>query len=215
VSTDIVTGPTPGGVRVERLVTSGTFTLDGGEWKVDNNVWIVGDDTRCVVIDCAHDPDAILAAIGERELTHILCTHAHNDHIDGAPGVAQATGAPIHLHPADRVLWELTFPDTAPDADLEDGQRIPVGDLELQVRHTPGHAPGAVCLYAEALGVVFSGDTLFNGGPGATGRSFSDYPTIVFSIREQLLTLPPETIVLTGHGDATTIGAEAAGLGQA
>ena len=209
MNTEIVAGPTAGGVRVERLITSGVFALDGGEWEVDNNVWIVGNDNHCIVIDAAHDPDAILAAIGDRELTHIVCTHAHNDHIDGAPGVAQATGAPIHLHPADRVLWELTFPDTAPDADLADGQRIPVGDVELEVRHTPGHAPGAVCLYAEALGVVFTGDTLFNGGPGATGRSFSDYPTIVASIRAQLLTLPAPTIVLTGHGDSTTIAAEA------
>ncbi len=212
MNTEIVAGPTAGGVRVERLITSGVFALDGGEWEVDNNVWIVGNDNHCIVIDAAHDPDAILAAIGDRELTHIVCTHAHNDHIDGAPGVAQATGAPIHLHPADRVLWELTFPDTAPDADLADGQRIPVGDVELEVRHTPGHAPGAVCLYAEALGVVFTGDTLFNGGPGATGRSFSDYPTIVASIRAQLLTLPAPTIVLTGHGDSTTIAAEAVTL---
>ena len=117
MNTEIVAGPTAGGVRVERLITSGVFALDGGEWEVDNNVWIVGNDNHCIVIDAAHDPDAILAAIGDRELTHIVCTHAHNDHIDGAPGVAQATGAPIHLHPADRVLWELTFPDTAPDAD--------------------------------------------------------------------------------------------------
>lgn len=207
-----VVATSPGGVRVERVITSGIFALDGGEWEVDNNVWIVGNDNHCIVIDAAHDPDAILAAIGDRELTHIVCTHAHNDHIDGAPGVAQATGAPIHLHPADRVLWELTFPDTAPDADLADGQRIPVGDVELEVRHTPGHAPGAVCLYAEALGVVFTGDTLFNGGPGATGRSFSDYPTIVASIRAQLLTLPAPTIVLTGHGDSTSIAAEAVTL---
>ncbi len=75
--------------------------------------------------------------------------------------------------------------------------------------HTPGHAPGAVCLYAPALGAVFTGDTLFAGGPGATGRSFSDFPTIVESIKERLLSLPPETKVFTGHGDSTTIGDEA------
>jgi hydroxyacylglutathione hydrolase len=79
------------------------------------------------------------------------------------------------------------------------------------VLHTPGHAPGAVCFYAPALGAVFTGDTLFNGGPGATGRSYSDHDTIVASIRSRLLSLPPETIVHTGHGDDTTIGAEAAG----
>ncbi len=75
--------------------------------------------------------------------------------------------------------------------------------------HTPGHAPGAVCLYDPGLGTVFTGDTLFQGGPGATGRSFSHFPTIIDSIRDRLLTLPPETKVLTGHGDPTTIGAEA------
>ena len=80
------------------------------------------------------------------------------------------------------------------------------------MRHTPGHAPGAVCLYAADLGCVFTGDTLFHGGPGATGRSFSDRPTLEASIRARLLDLPPGTVVHTGHGEDTTIGAEAAGL---
>ena len=83
-----------------------------------------------------------------------------------------------------------------------------VGDVSLEVLHTPGHSPGACCFYAPSLGVLFSGDTLFNGGPGATGRSYSSFPTIIASITDRLLTLPEETIVLTGHGDPTTIGAE-------
>jgi len=74
--------------------------------------------------------------------------------------------------------------------------------------HTPGHSPGSTCLYAADLGTVFTGDTLFCGGPGATGRSFSDHPTIVESIRTRLLTLPGDTVVRTGHGDDTTIAAE-------
>lgn len=86
---------------------------------------------------------------------------------------------------------------------------ITIGDVDLQVLHTPGHAPGACCLYAPTLGVLLSGDTLFHGGPGATGRSYSDFPTIIDSIRERLLVLPSETVVLTGHGDPTTIGDEA------
>ena len=89
------------------------------------------------------------------------------------------------------------------------GVEFVVGDVTLSLLHTPGHAPGAVCVSAPALGVVFSGDTLFQGGPGATGRSFSDFPTIVSSIESRLLTLPAETVVLTGHGDATRIGDEA------
>lgn len=206
-----VVATSPGGVRVERVITSGIFALDGGEWEVDNNVWIVGDDAECFVIDAAHDAAAILAAVGDRSVRAVLCTHAHNDHITAAPAVREATGAPIALHPADQVLWELTYPGTEPDEQLADGESLSIGDVELEVRHTPGHAPGAVCLYAASLGLVFTGDTLFQGGPGATGRSYSDKPTILASIRDSLLVLPPETVVLTGHGDSSTIGAEATG----
>jgi len=138
-----------------------------------------------------------------------VCTHAHNDHIDAAPALAALTGAPILLHPDDLPLWKLTHPERAPDGELADGQRLSVAGAELTVLHTPGHAPGAICLYAAALGTVFTGDTLFAGGPGATGRSFSHFPTIIDSIRERLLTLPPGTVVRTGHGAATTVGAEA------
>ncbi|MEU9454041.1 MBL fold metallo-hydrolase [Streptomyces sp. NPDC048277] len=197
------------GVRIERLVTSGTFSLDGGTWDVDNNVWIVGDDEEAVVVDAAHDADAILRALGGRTLRAIVCTHAHNDHIDAAPGLAARTGAPILLHADDLPLWKQTHPDRLPDAELADGQRIEVAGTELTVLHTPGHAPGAVCLYAPGLSALFSGDTLFAGGPGATGRSYSDFPTIVESIGERLLTLPGDTVVHTGHGDTTTVGAEA------
>ncbi|MFC0849257.1 MBL fold metallo-hydrolase [Streptomyces noboritoensis] len=200
--------------RIEHLVTSGTFALDGGVWDVDNNVWIVGDDEEAVVVDAAHDAQAILAALGGRTLRAIVCTHAHNDHIDAAPELAQATGAPVLLHPDDLPLWKLTHPDRTPDADLADGQTLTIAGTALTVLHTPGHAPGAVCLYAPELGTVFTGDTLFAGGPGATGRSFSHFPTILDSIRERLLTLPPQTVVRTGHGDSTTIGAEAPHLDE-
>ncbi|WP_285730581.1 MBL fold metallo-hydrolase [Nocardiopsis sp. ATB16-24] len=195
--------------KVEHLTTSGTFALDGGEWEVDNNVWIVGNREQALVIDAAHDANAILGAVGDRELVAVVCTHGHNDHVNAAPALAEATGAPILLHPADRVLWDMTHPERAPDAELSHGQTLQIAGTELTVLHTPGHAPGAVCLYAADLGVLFSGDTLFQGGPGATGRSYSDFPTIVESIRDRLLTLPSETVVNTGHGESTTIGAEA------
>ncbi len=194
--------------RIEHLTTSGTFHLDGGSWDVDNNVWIVGDDHEVVIIDAAHDADAILAMVAGRTVRAVVCTHAHDDHVDAAPTVRSQTGAPILLHPADRPLWELAHPDDTPDADLQDGQLIDVAGVTLTVIHTPGHSPGSCCLYSSELGVVFTGDTLFQGGPGATGRSFSSFETIIESISTRLLTLPTETEVRTGHGDSTTIGAE-------
>ena len=193
---------------LDHLVTSGTFSLDGGTWDVDNNVWIIGDDAECVVIDAPHDAEAIRAAIGPRQLKAILCTHAHDDHVDAAAALADATQAPIWLHPADRELWQLTYPDRAPDGDLADGQKIAVAGAEIEVLHTPGHSRGAVCFHLPSEGWLFSGDTLFAGGPGATGRSFSDFGTIIESIRGRLLDLDPATVVHTGHGDDTTIGAE-------
>lgn len=200
--------------RIEHLVTSGTFSLDGGTWDVDNNVWIVGDDTEVIVVDAAHDAEAIAAAVGDRRLVAIVSTHAHDDHIDAAPALADRYGAPIHLHPADLHLWDATHPARRPDADLVDGQEITVAGTTLTVLHTPGHSPGAVSLHAPELHTVFSGDTLFAGGPGATGRSFSDFPTIIDSIRDRILTLPAGTVVRTGHGDPTTVGEEAPHLDE-
>ena len=152
--------------RIDHVVTSGTFSLDGETHQVDNNVWVVGDDAECVVIDAPHDVDAILAVVGERRLKAIVCTHAHDDHVRVAPALRERAGAPILLHPADRPLWELTHPDLLWDVDLSDGQVLDVGGTTLTVLHTPGHAPGAVCLHAPDLGCVFTGDTLFQGGPG-------------------------------------------------
>lgn len=195
--------------RIERVVTSGTFSLDGGTWEVDNNVWLLGDDDEVLVVDAAHDADAVAAAVGDRRVTGILCTHAHDDHVNAAPALAARTGAPVYLHPADEVLWRLAHSDAEPDRELAGGDVLEVAGVAVRVLHTPGHAPGAVCLYVPDLATVFTGDTLFKGGPGATGRSYSDFPTIITSIRDTLLTLPPETVVRTGHGDDTGIGAEA------
>ena len=200
--------------RIDKVVTSGTFSLDGGTWDVDNNVWLIGDDNEVLVIDAAHDAHAIKWGVGNRKVVGILATHGHDDHIDAAPALADLTGAPILLHPADAHLWGMKHEDRQPDSDLEDGQVISVGGLEGTVMHTPGHSPGAVSIYFPEMGVVFTGDTLFNGGPGATGRSFSDFPTIIESISSRLLNLPPDTIVHPGHGDDTTIGAEAPHLDE-
>lgn len=190
----------------ERVVTSGQFSLDGGTWDVDNNVWLYGDEDEVIVIDAAHDAQAIAAAVGGRPVKAIVCTHAHNDHVNVALELAAELDAPVLLHPDDRMLWDAVH-DRAPDGDLTDGEVLTVAGATLTVVHTPGHSPGGVCLVGD--GVVFSGDTLFHGGPGATGRSYSDFPTILESIRTKLLSLPEGTVVHTGHGDDTTIGAEA------
>jgi glyoxylase-like metal-dependent hydrolase (beta-lactamase superfamily II) len=194
--------------RVDHGTTSGTFSLDGETFDVDNNVWVVGDDEECVVIDAPHDVEGILAVVGDRRVKAILCTHAHDDHVRVAPALRERVTAPILLHPDDRVLWELTHADELWDADLSDGQTVEVAGTTLTVLHTPGHAPGAVCFLAEELGCVFTGDTLFRGGPGATGRSYSDRDVLVASIRSRLMGLPDETVVHTGHGEDTTVGAE-------
>ena len=196
-------------MRVDHAVTHGTFSLDGETFDVDNNVWVVGDEGECVVIDAPHDVRTILETVGSRRVVAIVLTHAHDDHVRVAPELARQTGAPLRLHPADEVLWKLVHPGEPLPAPLADGDEIAVAGEVLQVLHTPGHSPGAVCLYAPALGSVFTGDTLFQGGPGATGRSHSDRPTIERSIRERLLTLPPDTVVHTGHGGDTTVQAEA------
>lgn len=195
------------GARIERLVTSGTFSLDGGTWEVDNNVWIVGDDAEVIVIDPAHDAAAVAVAVGERSVRAILLTHGHDDHIRAARETADLLGAPLFLNAADRMLWDAVY-DEAPDAEIVDGDAYAVAGVELRAKHTPGHSPGSTCFVVPALGVVFTGDTLFQGGPGATGRSYSSFETIIDSIRERLLTLPGETVVYPGHGDTTTIGAE-------
>ncbi|WP_298990643.1 MBL fold metallo-hydrolase [uncultured Pseudokineococcus sp.] len=198
-----------GGVRVEHLTTSGTFSLDGGTWDVDNNVWLLGDDEEVLVVDAPHALAPIAEAVGTRRVVAVVCTHAHDDHVTVAPDLGERFAAPVLLHPGDMGLWSMAHPTRAPSGALADGEVITVAGVDVHVLHTPGHSPGSVCFHVPELGVVFTGDTLFAGGPGATGRSYSDFPTIITSIRERLLALPPETEVRTGHGDGTTIGDEA------
>lgn len=246
-----------GKLRIERLVTSGTFSLDGETHDVDNNVWIIGDDESVVVIDPAHDPKAVAEAVGEREVSALLLTHGHDDHIRYVFDAQEKLGdPPILLNAADSVLWDQVFDDNSPTGRIDDGDTFAIAGLQLTAIHTPGHSPGSICFYiasgltagslpqdvrepleediaklsrqAESdsrsdgplagsfpdsvseldVPVVISGDTLFNGGPGATGRSYSSFETIIESIRERLFALPINTVVLTGHGDPTMIGLE-------
>ena len=204
-----MSGAAGSSLRIEQLVTSGTFSLDGGTWDVDNNVWILGNEEECVVIDPAHDAAAVAAAVAGRTVTAILLTHGHDDHIAAVGAFRDLVKAPVYLHRDDWMLWDRVFPGTQPDRGIEDGDTFDVAGARLTALHTPGHSPGSVSFHLAGEGTVFTGDTLFQGGPGATGRSFSDFPTIIASIKARLLTLPAETVVRTGHGDSTTIGAEA------
>ena len=199
---------------IEHVTTAGVFSLDGQDFDVENNIWIIGDDHEVIVVDAAHDSAPIAAAVGDRLVRAILCTHGHNDHINAADALSRATrGAPVLLHPADEMLWDVVYPDRKPDDAVGEGDELDVAGNWLHVIHTPGHSPGGVCLVGPD-GHVFGGDTLFNGGPGATGRSYSDFPTIIESIRDRLFVLPEDTVVHTGHGDSTTIGAEAPHLDE-
>ncbi|OKH82624.1 Zn-dependent hydrolase [Mycobacterium sp. ST-F2] len=192
---------------IQRVVTSGTFSLDGGTWDVDNNIWLVGDDKDVVVFDAAHTAAPIIDAVNGRNVVAVICTHGHNDHITVAPELSAALDAPVLLHPADEMLWRVIHPDN-PFHTVDDDQVLTVGGLEIKAIHTPGHSPGSVCWHIPDLNAVISGDTLFHGGPGATGRSYSDFPTILASISDKLGKLPSDTVVYTGHGDTTTIGGE-------
>ena len=201
-------------LKVDRVVTSGTFSIDGEDFDVDNNIWLVGDDEEVLIVDAAHEHQPIVDAVGGRRVVAVVATHGHNDHINAAVAVAEAVDAPILLHPDDRMLWDAVHPDRAPDGELADGDVLTVAGESLWVLHTPGHSPGGCCLHDAAGGILFSGDTLFRGGPGATGRSFSSFDTIIESISTKLLRLPATTVVHTGHGDDTTIGQEAPHLDE-
>lgn len=195
-------------IRIDRATTSGgcgEHAVDGG---TGSYAWIVGDDDECLVIDAGNGADAILDAIGHREVLAIVCTHGHADHIAGALEVAERTEASVLLHPDALEDWRKVHARLDPDGDLAHDQVFQVAGTQIRVIETPGHAPGSVCFAAPELGVVFTGDTLLAEGPHATGEAGSDRSTIEYSVRKLLFPLGDETIVKPGHGAETTIGAQ-------
>jgi glyoxylase-like metal-dependent hydrolase (beta-lactamase superfamily II) len=175
-----------------------------------------------VVIDPGDNPRAILRLANQAGLTieKIINTHAHFDHVMAVDAIRASTGAPFLLHRAELpILHDLPVrvrlwldmeidPIDDPDDFLEDGQIISVGDEELEVRFAPGHAPGHVVFVHHAGRQVFAGDTLFQGSIGRFDLPLADGPTLLRSIRQQLLTLPDDYVVYPGHGAATEIGEE-------
>ena len=169
------------------------------------NAWIVGDDEEVIVIDPGPDAAGLLDAVGDREVLAVICTHGHADHVAAALEVAERDEAPVALHPRDRSLWRETHPDEDADIEMEDGGVFEVADVALEVIYAPGHTAGSVCLYCEDLGAVFTGHVLLAEGPAAQDGEFPDFARQLNAIGENLLTLPPDTRVLPGHGPETTI----------
>ena len=187
----------------------------------ENSYLIIDEQAgRCVIIDPGQEPGLILHKVEQAGVQPdaIWLTHAHVDHVMGVGQIAAKTGVPISLHPADRPLYDaaaaqaaafgLAFTDKLPPPDraFTPGEHVKVGELSFEVRHAPGHSPGSVCLVGH--GVVFSGDVLFAGSIGRTDLPGGDFETLIASIERELLSLPDDTIVYSGHGPETTIGQE-------
>lgn len=169
----------------------------------DNNCYVLAckQTGQAVIVDAADEADRLLDVASGHDVRYVLITHGHHDHVQAVPEVRNRTGAAVGVHRADA----SSIP-SGPDFFIEDGQIFEVGNVRLEARHTPGHTPGSTCFVAE--GVLFSGDTLFPGGPGNTFGNREAFEKIIESIKNSLFTLPDSTLVLPGHGLDTTIGAE-------
>lgn len=188
---------------------------------MENNVYLLVDDDgrRAVAVDCSIGAEAVLRYADENGLTIglIVNTHGHLDHVYNNKLFKERTGASLAIHPADlpylerlsemAAAWGLPPTESpGPDVLLEDGQRLQVGNISLEVIHTPGHTPGSICLYLP--GLLISGDTLFRESIGRTDLPGGSFPQLISSIRAKLLPLPDETAVYPGHGPPTSIGHE-------
>jgi glyoxylase-like metal-dependent hydrolase (beta-lactamase superfamily II) len=182
--------------RVERVEPAG---------RADRNAWVIGDTEEVVVVDPGKDADAVLAAVGDREILAVICTHGHEAHVAAAPEVAARDEAPVALHPKDLLAWREVHGDADPEIEMEEGGSFEVAGVTLEVLHTPGHTPGSVSIYCDDLGVVFSGDALSADGPYPHAGEQPNFSQQLSSIGAELLTLPGGTRVLPGHGEEVTI----------
>jgi glyoxylase-like metal-dependent hydrolase (beta-lactamase superfamily II) len=173
----------------------------------DGNAWVIGDDEEVIVVDPGPDSAPVFDAIGDREILAVICTHGHAAHSGAAPVVAERDESPVALHPKDRLAWREAHSDEVPEIEMEEGGAFEVADVTLEVVRTPGHTPGSVSIYCEAMGVVFSGDALVATGPCPHEGEFPDFAGQLSAIGSELLTLPGTTRVLPGHGEETTIAA--------
>ncbi|MFE9242662.1 MBL fold metallo-hydrolase [Nocardiopsis sp. NPDC006938] len=203
-----VTGPDSDGIT--RVRTAGTFEFDGEKYEIISNTWIIeADKDGVVVIDPAHDAEAILEAVGDREVYLVACTNGYSPHIESALKIAEETEADIALHPREMRAWRrLHGAERRPEIDVEGEGALDIGDLHIDVLALPGTTNGTVGFYVSELGAVFSGDTLRKGEPGMVGNTYIDYTTQLASIGENLLSLPPDTRILPDRGPSTTVEAE-------
>jgi glyoxylase-like metal-dependent hydrolase (beta-lactamase superfamily II) len=171
----------------------------------DNNVFVLRDKATgdAVLLDAANEHDKLLSLAKRLNVRRILETHGHGDHIQAVPAMREA-GYEVAVTVEDAPRLKAVGYDVF----LEPDSVIQVGRTRLHTILTPGHTPGSMSFLVEGSPVLFSGDTLFPGGPGATKFPGGDFPTIIRSIEDKMLTLPPDTLVLPGHGDDTTIGTE-------
>ena len=202
----------PGGAATSRTVDVGDTTVEIRKFSVgpmDNNVYLIRDTAsdQALLVDAANDADRILAEVDGLHIVGIFTTHGHGDHWQALAAVADATGAPVWLHPGDAEMVPR-----AADHAAEDGGTITVGGATVQLLHTPGHTPGSTCLLLGSH--LFTGDTLFPGGPGNTFGNAAAFEQIMESLRHKLFVLDDETWVYPGHGDDTTLGKERPSLSE-
>lgn len=203
-----VTGPDSDGII--RVRTAGTFEFDGEKFDVISNTWIIeADKDGVVIIDPAYDAEAIMEAVGDREVYLVACTNAYSPHIGAALAIAEETEADVALHPREMRAWRrIHGAEHRPEIDVEGEGALDIGDLHIDVLALPGTTSGTVGFYVSQLGAVFSGDTLRKGEPGMVGNTYIDYTTQLASIGENLLSLPPDTRILPDRGPSTTVEAE-------